>query len=431
MVSMVRDRIVSPSELVEAHLRQIDRVNPGINAFVEVFADGARQEARAREREEPRGLLHGVPVTIKDSFDVAGVPTRAGSRLRSLNPAAQDATAVARLREQGAIILGKTNTPELLASYETDNFLTGRTNHPLDRERTPGGSSGGEAAAIAAFCSPGGLATDGGGSIRVPAHFCGIAGLKPTPGRISGTGHFPSLGYPGGLVGVAGPMARNARDLRLLFSVLAGYDPQDPFSVPVPLRSPSAEGVRIGVWEQFYEVTVDPEIRAAVRRAGELLLAEEFVPQGMERAPNVWAFLFSTWPSPALRKLVEGREDQIHWTLRESLATTEPTVEQVLLNLAARDRLRASLLRQMEEVAVLVMPVCGITAFRHRENRGLFKAMMPAVLANVLGLPAVTVPMGLSSSGLPIGVQLMGRPFEDELLLELAIRLEDARGPLT
>src|SRR5689334_2133996 len=183
MASMVRERSVSPSELVEAHLREIEERNPALNAFVEVFAERAREEARASQH--PAGLLAGVPVTVKDSFDVAGVPTRAGSRLRSAQPAAADAVAVARLRAEGAIILGKTNTPELLASYETDNFLTGRTNHPLDPERTPGGSSGGEAAAIAAFCSPGGLASDGGGSIRVPAHFCGIAGLKPTtdPGQ--------------------------------------------------------------------------------------------------------------------------------------------------------------------------------------------------------------------------------------------------------
>jgi Asp-tRNA(Asn)/Glu-tRNA(Gln) amidotransferase A subunit family amidase len=427
MASMVRERSVSPSELVEAHLREIEERNPALNAFVEVFAERAREEARASQH--PAGLLAGVPVTVKDSFDVAGVPTRAGSRLRSAQPAAADAVAVARLRAEGAIILGKTNTPELLASYETDNFLTGRTNHPLDPERTPGGSSGGEAAAIAAFCSAGGLASDGGGSIRVPAHFCGIAGLKPTTGRISGTGHFPSLGYPGGLVGAAGPMARDARDLRLLFTVLAGYDPQDPFSVPV---SPaSGHSVIVGIWEQFYDVPVDPEIRAAVRRAGELLDARVFIPQGIERAPNLWAFLFSTWPSPVVRKLVEGREDQVHWTLKESLGTAEPSGEQVLLNLVARDRLRASLLRQMEQVSVIVMPVCGITAFRHRDHPNLFKAMMPAVLANVFGLPAVTVPMMRSSSGMPVGVQLVGRPFEDELLLDTAIRLEDARGPLT
>ena len=435
MASLVREGRLSPVELVDAHLREIENRNPALNAFVTVLADSARQEARAKEaavvRGEPLGLLHGVPVTVKDSFDVEGLPTRAGSRLRTGHPAARDATAVARLRAQGAIVIGKTNTPELLASYETDNLITGRTNHPRDPERTPGGSSGGEAAAIAAFCSAGGIGSDGGGSIRVPAHFCGIAGLKPTPGRISGAGHFPSLGYPMGLTTAVGPMARGVSDLRLLFSALAGYDAQDPFSVPVALRPAKSEGVRIGVWEQFYDVPVDAEIRAAVRAAGEHLRAESFAPRGLERAPNVWAFLFNRWPSTAVRELVEGRESEAHWTLLESLGATEPTAAQVLTNLASRDAMRASLLRQMEGFGALLMPVCGVTAFRHRQRQweidgqevGLFQAMMPAVLANVLGLPAVAVPVALSREGMPIGVQLLGRPFEDELLLDLAERL--------
>jgi Asp-tRNA(Asn)/Glu-tRNA(Gln) amidotransferase A subunit family amidase len=282
------------------------------------------------------------------------------------------------------------------------------------------------------------VGSDGGGSIRVPAHFCGIAGLKPTPGRIPSVGHFPSMGYPGGLTGVVGPMARSAQDLRLLFSVLAGYEPQDPFSSPVPLRQPVAANTRVGVWEQFYTVPVDPQIRAAVRRAAGVLEqlglpVERFEPRGLERAPNVWAFLFSQWSASATRKLVEGREAEAHWTLLETLGGKEVTGEQVLVNLAARDRMRASLLRQMESVSVLLMPVCGIPAFRHRERKwlvdgkeiGLFQAMMPAVLANVLGLPAVTVPIAVSGEGLPIGVQLVGRPYEDELLLELAVRLEE------
>jgi Asp-tRNA(Asn)/Glu-tRNA(Gln) amidotransferase A subunit family amidase len=433
MAEMTRAGAVSPRELVEAHLAQI---RPEINAFVAV-REQAIEEA---QRLSPGGLLRGVPLTVKDSFDVAGMPTRSGSRLRLAMPAAADAPAVARLRAAGAVVIGKTNTPELLASYETDNYLTGRTNNPWDLERTPGGSSGGEAAAIASLCSAGGVGSDGGGSIRVPAHFCGIAGLKPTPGRVPGTGHYPSIGYPGGLVGVAGPMARTAEDLRLLFSVLAGYDPEDPFSVPVPLSEPCRELPRVGVWEQFYGVSVDPEIRDAVRRAARLLNAGEFTPAGLERAPNLWAFLFAQWPASTVRRFIEGREADAHWTLMETLGpAASPDGEQVLLSLAARDRMRASLLRQMRDVPVIVMPVCSIPAFRHRERRfniegreiGLFQAMMPVVIANVLGLPAVTVPMAMSSAGLPIGVQLLGRPFEDEQLLEVAIRLEAARGPFT
>ena len=445
---MVRDRAISPVELVEAHLRRIGERNPSINAFVSVFAEHARAEARQREaaimRGEPVGLLHGVPLTVKDSFDIAGQPTLAGCRFREGHRSSHDAAAVARLRAEGAILLGRTNTPELLASYETDNFLTGRTNNPWDLNRTPGGSSGGEAAAIAAYCSPGGIASDGGGSIRVPAHFCGIAGFKPTPGRIPTTGHYPALGYPGGLTTVAGPIARTAQDLRLLFSALASFDAQDPFSTPVPLSAPAPQPIRIGVWERFYHVPVHTAIRAVVQKAAAMLAGlglsvDSFQPAGLERAPNVWGFLFSQWPQVAARKMFEGREDELHWTLRESLTQDQPTAEQVLLNLAARDRMRASLLRQMEDVPAILMPVCGVPAFPHRQRKweidgkstGIFQVMMPAVLANVLGLLSVAIPITLSEEGLPVGVQLMGRPYEDERLLDLAVRLEEARGPWT
>jgi Asp-tRNA(Asn)/Glu-tRNA(Gln) amidotransferase A subunit family amidase len=243
-------------------------------------------------------------------------------------------------------------------------------------------------------------------------------------------------------------MARTAEDVRLLFSVLAGYDPADPFSAPVPLQ-PVEDGRvrRIGVWEQFSDVPVDGEIRHAVRRAAAFFqpprfAVEEFSPLGLERAPNVWAFLFSTWPSVALRKLLEGCEEQVHWTLTETLAAASaaepPTAERVLRELAARDRMRASLMEQMAGLDAVIMPVCGIKAFRHHERRwdverrslGLFQAMMPAVIANVMGLPAVTIPFAISASGLPIGIQLLGRPYEDELLLDLAVLLEQWRGPL-
>jgi Asp-tRNA(Asn)/Glu-tRNA(Gln) amidotransferase A subunit family amidase len=458
MASMVRDRAISPVELVESHLAQIAAQNPRINAFVTVLEDEARAAARLAEtavmRGESLGLLHGVPVTIKDSFDVAGLPTLCGSRFRLGHKAAQDATAVARLRAAGAIVLGKTNTPEFLSNYETDNFITGRTNNPWNLERTPGGSSGGEAAAIASFCSAGGIGSDGGGSIRIPAHFCGIAGLKPTPGRISAYGHFPVMNHPAGLLSVAGPLARSAEDLRRLFAALAGYDSQDPFSAPVPLRPPSEAGLRVGVFEQFYRVPVDPEIRHAVRRAARTLAnlmvpTEPFQPKGLERAPNLWWFFFGQLPAPLTQQMILGRDADAHWTgtefLADALKQAAPTVDQILLNLAKRDRMRASLLRQMEDFPVLLMPPCGVVAFPHRTRRwkvgpgegeetgeteiGLFQAMMPATPLNLLGLPAVVIPFGMSAEGLPIGVQLVGRPYEEELILELAVRLENARGP--
>src|SRR5579864_3727283 len=450
MATMVRERQISPVELVDAHLRQIAAQNPRLNAFVVVLEEQAREAAKQAEATvahgKQLGLLHGVPVTIKDSFDVAGLPTLCGSKFRLGHRAAEDATAVARLRASGAIILGKTNCPESLSNYETDNYVTGRTNNPWDLERTPGGSSGGESAAIASFCSAGGIGSDGGGSVRIPAHFCGIAALKPTPGRVSAAGHFPVISHPGGLLGVAGPMARSAKDLRLLFAALAGYDSEDPFSAPVSVQVPQTSGVRIGLMPQFYKVPVTDEVRATVIKAGQALeqagfRVDPFEPRGLERAPNLWWFFFGQLPAPFTKRLIAGREQDAHWTgtefLNNALDQPAPTAEDVLNNLAARDRMRARFLRQMENIPVILAPACGVPAFRHRERRwpaggkniGLFEAMMPVTWVNLLGLPAAVIPFGMSKDGLPIGVQLIGRPWEEELILEVAVRLEEARGP--
>jgi Asp-tRNA(Asn)/Glu-tRNA(Gln) amidotransferase A subunit family amidase len=255
------------------------------------------------------------------------------------------------------------------------------------------------------------------------------------------------MNHPGGLLSVVGPLARSAEDLRLLFAVLAGYDSQDPFSAPVPLRPANLAGLRVGVVEQFYDVPVDPEIRQMVQRAAQALAdlkipAEPFEPQGLERAPNLWWFLFGQLPARLTQQMVQGRESDAHWTGTEFLAGAleqpAPTAERLLLNLATRDRMRASLLSQMEAFPVLLMPPCGVTAFPHRTRRwkvgeeeiGLFQAMMPSTPFNLLGLPAVVIPFGISAEGLPIGVQLVGRPYEEELILELAVRLENVRGPL-
>ena len=450
MAQLVRERKISPVELVEAHLRQIENVNPTLNAFVVTLAEQARVAAKKAEaalmREEASGLLHGVPVTVKDSFDMAGLPTYCGSRFRQGHRAAQDSTAVRRLRQHGAINLGKTNCPEFLANYETDNHLTGRTNNPWNPDLTAGGSSGGEAAAIAAYCSAGGIGSDGGGSVRIPAAFCGIAGLKPTPGRVSAAGHFPEIAHPGGLLGVAGPMARTAADVKLLFAALSGHDDQDPFSAPVPLRPMSTQGLRVGVWPQFYDVPVDPEVRAVVEKAAAVLNdlripAEPFEPKGLERATEIWWFFFGKVPAPFTRAVVVGREDDAHWTGLELFNMVkhepEPTGAQIVTNLAIRDKMRAALLRHMEEVPVLLMPVCGTVAWPHRTRSfgtdgrpiGLLEAMSPVTPWNLLGMPGMAIPFGMHSSGVPIGIQLVGRPWEEELLLELAEELEQARGP--
>src|SRR5579863_4309643 len=251
LAEYIRERRLSPVELADAHLAKIERLNPKLNAFVHVDIDRVRREARAAEALVMSGAtlgpMHGVPISIKSSVDVAGLRCEAGTRLRAGLVATQDAPLATRLRNAGAIVLGTTNTPELLMAWETDNLLYGRTNSPWDLERTPGGSSGGEGAAIAAGMSAGGVGSDGGGSIRVPAHFSGICGLKPTPGRIPSTGHFPPSGGPFALIGVVGPMARTVSDLKLLFEVMQGHDDGDSCSAPVPLRWPKQSDIkRIG-----------------------------------------------------------------------------------------------------------------------------------------------------------------------------------------
>src|SRR5579871_2215542 len=277
MARDVRNKSLSPVELAEAHLAKIERLNSKLNAFVHVDAERVRREAQAAERTmqaEDIGPLHGVPISIKSSIEVAGYRWECGSRLREKYIATQDAPLVARLKNAGAIVLGVTNTPEFLMAWETDNLLCGRTNNPWDLARTPGGSSGGEAAAIAAVMSAGGVGSDGGGSIRVPAHFSGICGLKPTPGRVPATGHYPPPGGPFALIGVVGPMARTVSDVDLLFRATAGPDDGDPCAAPVPLRNIPPEELRrtrIGYFEDDGRTPVTPETRAAVQKAAEAL----------------------------------------------------------------------------------------------------------------------------------------------------------------
>src|SRR4051794_15320690 len=297
MARLTREKKISPVELADAHLAKIGKLNRQLNAFVEVQPECVRREAEhahaAVMNGDTLGPLHGVPVSIKSSIEVAGMKCEAGTRLRQGVVATRDAPLVQRLRKAGAIILGMTNTPELLMAWETDNLLYGRTNNPWDLERTAGGSSGGESAAIAAGLSAGGVGSDGGGSIRVPAHFTGIVGLKPTPGRVPATGHFPPCGGPFALTGVVGPMARTVDDVSLLLSVMAGPDIGDPNGHPVPLDlaagggrraaadrdhvgqgfSPADTGrlPRIGWFADDGRTPVQPVIRDAVKRAADAL----------------------------------------------------------------------------------------------------------------------------------------------------------------
>jgi Asp-tRNA(Asn)/Glu-tRNA(Gln) amidotransferase A subunit family amidase len=344
--------------------------------------------------------------------------------------------------------LGSTNTPEYLMAYETDNSVSGKTRNPWDLARSSGGSSGGEAAAIAAGCSVGGVGSDGGGSIRVPAHFCGICGLKPTPGRIPATGHFPPGGGAFGWIGVVGPMARTVGDLATLLSVMAGPDAGDALSAPVRLlallNANFARGWRVGILESDALGEATPETTAAVEHAAAVLKEQKLVVEtkrvtGLGRAIELWWYFFGPVIADSIRKGAVGHEQNMSPMLREyvALAMVEAnlTYDGFLNACAERDTIRGEILRQLEDVQVLLSPVSTGTAFRHGEGNwrsgekeNYRDTMRYSQWLNLAGFPGVTVPMGQSKEGLPIGVQVIGKPYDDQYVLAVAEAIERGLG---
>jgi|SRR5215472_5761413 len=447
MADLLRSREISPVELVELHLARIERLNSHLNAFIELRTDSALMEARTAEKAAPRadtvGPLHGIPISIKSAVAVAGLKFECGSRTRAGLIAQQDAVLVQRLKAAGAIVLGNTNVPEMLMAYHTENPLYGRTNSPWDTDRSPGGSSGGDAAAIAAGLCAAGIGSDGGGSIRVPAHFSGICGLKPTPGRIPITGHWPESGGPFALLGVVGPMSRSVEDLDILFRVIAGFDSGDPMATPIPLRdvlAPELKNLTIGYFEEHESSPVTPETRAAVRAVASALndfglRVEHFEPDVLSEAREHWWTLFVRLAAEMLAPEFKGRECETSAILTYS--DRPPSREELLAAWFGRDQLRLRLMEQMNRVPILICPVCSIPAFRHDEREwtvggrrvSYTNAMSYAQWFNLLGNPSVVLPVGSSPEGLPIGVQIVGQPNAEELILKVARVVEQALGP--
>jgi Asp-tRNA(Asn)/Glu-tRNA(Gln) amidotransferase A subunit family amidase len=452
MAASIRDGAITATELLEAHLNRIQTSNAKLNAFVCIDEGAARLAAmyadEAIKVRRPVGPLHGVPLTIKSSIDVAGIPCEAGTQVRRGYIPSADAPLVSRLKKAGASVLGNTTVPEFLMAWETHSALYGRTNSAWNLERTPGGSSGGEAAAIAACCSAGGVGSDGGGSIRVPAHFSGICGLKPTPGRIPATGHFPASVGPFALLGVVGPMARTVRDLQLMFQAMAGPDNGDPNAAPVPLQtidSASLRETRIGYFEDDGRTPVTSETRRAIQSSAQVLrdagfVVEPFRPEGLEEARQLWRVLFVDGAAMLLRQAYHGRDADMYSVVREIIefSNEDPplTAERIFDTLFRRDMLRARFLDQMERFPILLCPVNAVPAFRHGERSWTVEGHKVEYLDascysqwfNLLGNPAVVVPMERSDDGLPIGVQIVGRPWEEERVLAVAALLEKAGG---
>lgn len=454
VAGMIRSRAVSTVEVVEAHLRRIGSQNPGLNAVVTLAPD-ALERAREAEAEvargEAAGALHGVPVTVKDTIEVRGLRTAFGSRVRAGYVPEEDAPAVARLRAAGAIILGKTNCPEFALDYTSENPVFGRTNNPHDAERTPGGSSGGCAAAVAACLTAGSLGSDLAGSVRIPAHFCGVAGLRPTAGRVPGGGHLPPLSGLHSLGAALGPLARTVEDLRLFFQVLSGRTAARSFGegkaqAEAGEAAGQLKGQRVAFYTDDGVIPVSAETRAAVRSAaaalaGARLEVSEEVPPGVAGATDLWLSLFEYATQRFVRRVYEGREDEAGRAARVILERATrwgaPTLEDVLGAWEARDRARAKLLGWMEHTPLFVAPVGAVPAFRHHEygrveleGRSVptFRAFSYAHAANVFDLPAACVPAGVTRAGLPVGVQIVGRPYEERRVLAAARVLEEALG---
>ena len=448
-LEMLRSREISIPELAEAHIVQIERLNPSLNAFADFDAERVRAEARrlqaSRERQGP---LYGLPVTVKSSIATAGFRCEIGSLIQKGNVPEEDAVVVGRLRAAGALILGTTNCPEFLMAYETANLLHGQTRNPWDLERSPGGSSGGESAAIAAGLSAAGLGSDSGGSVRVPAHFTGICSLKPTPGRIPGRGHLPPCVGPFSILGAIGPMARTITDVSLLFRTLSGQDPDDPVSPPVSLREPTLDELRtrrIGFFEDDGLTPVTPETRAAVQAAAEALRhagfrVEPFRPDTLELLRKLWWKFFVQCGAMFYEPTIRGKHAQLSPIFKEFLgiaASVPPlTATELLEAWAELDLLRSKSLSAMREYPVLLCPVASIPAFRHGERgwdvEGRLVEYLDAVRYtqwfNALACPAAVVPVGQSPESLPIGVQIVARPFEDEIALGVAAVVDDAFG---
>ena len=441
---------ISSREIAQHYLERIALVEPRIHAVVSCDAEAVLRAAdgadEARSRGERRPLL-GLPVTVKDSIEVCGLPCTGGSLAREGYRPARDATVVARLRAAGAVVLAKTNVPEYSSSYETDNLVFGRTNHPLDPTRTAGGSSGGEGALAGADATPLGIGTDGGGSLRVPAHYCGVVGLRPTVGRVPDTGTWPST-RAGGYMDLfcVGPIARYVEDVALVLPVISGPDWIDPYAVPAALGDPAdvtVAGLRIGWFADDPRLEVTAATRAALACSADALrdagaqVVEVQAP--WDEDPTALFFDCVAADGGAQLRADLGEGCRHHPAFQALIDVVERR------HLSAGDwfgvqrrvyELRRRMRALVSSVDVLLCPVVAGPAPRHGEPPGAppgrgdeYRAFDYVHLLALAGLPAASVPGG-SENGLPIGVQVAAGAFCEHVLLAAAAAIEARVDPV-
>lgn len=445
LAERVRTRDVSSREVLASHLARLDAVNPHLNAVVRRLDEAAFEAADRADRAVADGTavgrFHGVPISVKENIDLAGTPTTQGVAALAEAIAAVDAPTVARMRRAGAIPFARTNLPDLGLRVHTDSSLHGLTRNPHHPGRTAGGSSGGEASAIASGISPLGLGNDIGGSLRNPAHCCGISSIKPSVGVVPMATVVPpeDLALASQQMVVEGPMARRIDDVRAAFEVLAGPDLRDPRSLPVHLTDlGDGERIRIAILPDPPGGSTDPGIAAAVRQVGDVLadLGHDVVeaePPDYELTLDMWAALL-LGDIAAIRPLLDavmgdgGRQvlDQF-----EAGAPT-PSVELALMVQTTRYRLMREWSGFFADHPVLVTPTWSAVAFEHDADlvdaeQLIRNTLRPVLPANFLALPAVVVPCG-TAGGMPVGVQVMGDRFTDLRCLSVAGQVQDVVG---
>jgi amidase len=451
LARLVRDREVSAGEVMRAHLDRIGQVNPAVNAITSVLAGQALDAADAADvalwRGAAAGPLCGVPMTVKENIDVAGSATTHGIAALRDAVAGRDAPHIGELRAAGAIPVGRTNMPEFGMRWHTASALRGPTLNPWSARHTPGGSSGGDAAAVASGMAPLGLGNDGAGSLRWPAACCGVTALKPSLGRVpQGGEHEPPRSAPFAfqLLAVQGPIARHVADLRLAFAHMCGRDGGDPWYAPVPLTGAAIPPpLRVCVTSDP-QSPPDPAVASALRRAAEHLadagyLIEEAPVPALERAGEIYHQIMSAWGRMAERQppveTVAPGEFARFWELFEpgwTAAGGSPAFDPLMERAAIARTWHA----RMRHAPLILAPVCARQAFPVGSDldpawlAGWPAALRVSVAVNLLGLPAVTVPAGCEG-GLPQAVQVIGPRFREDLCLDAAAAIEERSGPLT
>ncbi len=445
LVGLIKAKELSSEEVTKAFLNRIQEVNSKLNAVVQINIEQTINSAKEADKKirqgDLLGQLHWLPITIKDTIDIFGYKNSYGSHLYATYKPQKEGTCVERLRKAGAVILGITNTPELLTAYESDNLLYGATNNPYNLNLSAGGSSGGEAAIIAAYGSPFGLGTDGGGSIRVPAHYCGISGIKPTQGLIPLTG----ISLPGAgagclqAFGTCGPMARFVEDLSLGMSVLSGPDLFDPNVPPVKFNNSTdfdISSLKVAYFTDNGIVKPTQDIVDVILKAVKFLSSigmnvEEARPIDIEKTFELhWQPFFTMCDggktvSRFLEELPDYQVSKLRKQYHEDAKQCNLTTHELNQRFAEVAQFKWQTYQFLNEYDILICPPCATVAKNHGQCLNEIKDFTYTMTFNNSGSPAVVIPFGFSKEGLPIGVQIVANLWKDHIALAVAKVMEN------